>query len=103
MEYITTIGTDIIQLYLDRFFEVHYAVSINVFDLPGVDVNFECVRPLDFDHSYQIRIKNLPNTLFTFPLSNTLCSQMICEYGVPLNLSNEHDFCGKKVKEMNYP
>ncbi|CAF4014300.1 unnamed protein product [Rotaria sp. Silwood1] len=55
------------------------------------------VQPLEFDHSYQIRIKNLPNTLFTFPLSNTLCSRMICEYEVPLNLTNEYDFCGKKV------
>ncbi|CAF1399606.1 unnamed protein product [Rotaria sordida] len=56
-----------------------------------------CTRPLDFNHRCQIQLKNLPNTFFTFPLSNVLCSRMICEYGIPLNLSNKYEFCGTKV------
>ncbi|CAF3200686.1 unnamed protein product [Rotaria socialis] len=54
-------------------------------------------RSLLFDVPYQIRIKQLGDAPFTFPLSNALCSRIICEHGVPLPLSNKYDFCGTKI------
>ena len=57
-------------------------------------------RPLQFDGSCKIRIKKLGDISFTFPLSNALCSRIICEHGVPLPLSNKYDFCGIKVTKI---
>lgn len=57
-------------------------------------------RPLLFDSPCRIRIKKLGDTPYTFPLSNALCSRIICEHGIPLSLSNKYDFCGTKVKKI---
>ncbi len=57
-------------------------------------------RPLLFDSQCKIRIKKLGDAPFTFPLSNALCSRIICEHGEPLALSNKYDFCGTKVKKI---
>ncbi|CAF1142206.1 unnamed protein product [Rotaria sordida] len=54
-------------------------------------------RTLLFDSPCKIRIKKLGDTPYTFPLSNTLCSRIICEHGIPLSLSNKYDFCGTKI------
>jgi hypothetical protein len=54
-------------------------------------------RPVPYDGSCKIRIKKLGDTPYTFPLSNALCSRIICEHAVPLTLSNKYDFCGIKV------
>ena len=54
-------------------------------------------RPLLFTGPCQIRLKNLPDCSFSFPLSPVTCSRLICEYSQPLALSNRYDFCGTKV------
>ena len=54
-------------------------------------------RPLIFDGTCKIRIKKFVDTPFTFPLSNALCSRLICEHGTPMALANRYDFCGLKV------
>ncbi|CAF3111461.1 unnamed protein product [Rotaria sp. Silwood2] len=54
-------------------------------------------RTLLFDSPCKIRIKKLGNISYTFPLSNALCSRIICEHGIPLSLSNKYDFCGTKI------
>ncbi len=59
-------------------------------------------RPLLFDSQCKIRIKKLGDIPYTFPLSNALCSRIICEHGVPLALSNKYDFCGIKVKKIHF-
>ncbi|CAF1101276.1 unnamed protein product [Adineta steineri] len=54
-------------------------------------------RLLSYDNPCKIRVKKLGNTPYTFPLSNALCSRIICEHGIPLSLINTYDFCGTKV------
>jgi hypothetical protein len=55
-------------------------------------------KPLSsFDSQCKIRIKKLGDIPYTFPLSNALCSRIICEHGRPLALANKYDFCGTKV------
>ncbi|CAF4377472.1 unnamed protein product, partial [Adineta steineri] len=54
-------------------------------------------RLLSYDNPCKIRVKKLGDTPYTFPLSNALCSRIICEHGIPLSLINTYDFCGTKV------
>ncbi len=56
-------------------------------------------KPLPFENQCKIRIKKLGDIPYIFPLSNALCSRIICEHGLPLSLSNKYDFCGTKVRE----
>ena len=58
-------------------------------------------RPLPLENQCKIRIKQLGDTPFTFPLSNALCSRIICEHGKPLSLSNKYEFCGTKVNKYS--
>ncbi len=58
-------------------------------------------RPLLLNNPCKIRIKKLGDTPYTFPLSNALCSRIICEHGIPLSLSNKYDFCGIPVKQKD--
>ncbi len=56
---------------------------------------------LSFENQCRIRIKKLGDIPFTFPLSNALCSRIICEHSLPLSLSNKYDFCGTQVTIAN--
>jgi len=46
---------------------------------------------------YEIRVRTLFNRPLKFPLTDGICSRLICEYGRPLSHTNKYEFSGAKL------